>query len=243
MKFDYITKKDLTYWLIVISILLVQSMTIRFGSNDKLLDYLGFASTLISIVLSLLAIIYTFFQNFYQSSTVENLNKTSFDIRESAASLNSVSEIIRKSSQALHDGIDDRMERFNKKIENSTQEFEQIIVKNFTENSKDPIESNKDGKNIKIDKLIKALRGQGTIISVDILFGFLRENFDKKKTFSVGELLDRITTVDDNSDMQEMNRSMAAGYSSLLILILRELNLLRFEFKNNFEITELSDLI
>ncbi|MCW7467874.1 hypothetical protein [Leptospira levettii] len=105
-----IQRKDLIY---IIFILI--SINIYFGTQDfyyhpKIYDIVSFASSVISIILSLLAIIYTFFQNFYS---------------------NSANEDIKISTSALQTSVT-TIEDTLKKIDHATNMLDSTIEKKFT---------------------------------------------------------------------------------------------------------------
>lgn len=70
-KLEMVEKKDLIYWLIIVSINLVWILTCRFGNNSTVLNYFSFAATTVSIILAVIAIIYSFYVS-AQSMTIND---------------------------------------------------------------------------------------------------------------------------------------------------------------------------
>jgi fumarate reductase subunit C len=89
MKNHIIKKRDL-YWCIAFLILIIVAIfTVKLGDNKNVVDYLGFAGTLIGIILAVAALIYAFYQNYaYQSSTSK--------LEEAAQKIEKVTEQLEK---------------------------------------------------------------------------------------------------------------------------------------------------
>ncbi|MET3291834.1 UNVERIFIED_CONTAM: flagellar biosynthesis chaperone FliJ [Brevibacillus sp. OAP136] len=99
MNIDKITKKDLCYIIAILICVIVSIFTIKLGDNQNVINYFGFAGTLISIILAVVALIYSF----YQSSTYENstskLDNSANKIEEATLKLESVSDIKEVTSE------------------------------------------------------------------------------------------------------------------------------------------------
>lgn len=89
----------------IIGILLITNVlifTFKFGSNEKLTNYISFAGTLISIVLAILAIIYSYYQNSTYENSTTKLNESANNIKELTEkvenSINVLTEKIEKTN-------------------------------------------------------------------------------------------------------------------------------------------------
>jgi hypothetical protein len=89
MKKHIIKKRDL-YWCIAFLIsIIVAIFTVKLGDNKNVVDYFGFAGTIVGIILAVAALIYAFYQNYaYQSSTSK--------LEEAAQKIEMVTEQLEK---------------------------------------------------------------------------------------------------------------------------------------------------
>lgn len=64
MKFwkPVIEKKDMGYWIVILVLVLIGVLTVKLGDNPDVIDYLGFGGTIASILLAVVALIYSFFR-------------------------------------------------------------------------------------------------------------------------------------------------------------------------------------
>jgi len=88
-------------WILTIIILLlvqflIHWISLKYGGSTSALGYVSFAGTVVSILLGLIAIIYSFVQSVSQSSSA-------IEIREQIERLVTAGEDITKSKDALHD--------------------------------------------------------------------------------------------------------------------------------------------
>ncbi|XDD41653.1 hypothetical protein AB3N58_10050 [Leptospira sp. WS60.C2] len=126
-KDDLITRKDLFYWLIFSIGLIIILISNEYNKDTNIVNYVGFAGTLISIILAVVAIIYSFFQNHTYSNINNQLNNTSENLVKLVGLLNSTSidyhkkneEIINNYdnfSKALHQMIGEKLEITQKEL-------------------------------------------------------------------------------------------------------------------------------
>lgn len=82
-----ILQKHVVCVIICFLIILIFVMTISFVSKDRgIVDYVGFASSLVSIVMAILAIVYGWFLNSHSQRNLEKIkeitSRTSYDVQE-----------------------------------------------------------------------------------------------------------------------------------------------------------------
>lgn len=114
------------WWFLISIMLLIQFiihwLSYQYGGSSNALGYISFAGTLVSIILGLVAIIYSFVQSISQTSTV-------VEIREQVERLISAGEDITKSKNDLHasalelSGIADELAKKVSENTNITREF------------------------------------------------------------------------------------------------------------------------
>ncbi|MBU8690940.1 hypothetical protein KM918_27020 [Priestia megaterium] len=87
------TRKDMTYWIIILILFMVGSFTVYYGSNKDMVSHIGFGGTIVSILLAVIAIIYSFYQSSTYESTTYKLDTSAQKIEEATKQLSDVSEI------------------------------------------------------------------------------------------------------------------------------------------------------
>ncbi|WP_284037448.1 hypothetical protein [Neobacillus sp. 114] len=130
--FKWITKKDLTYWIIIII-----SIWLLTSNYDVTLSKWSFAGTIISIILAVLAIIYSFDQS---STTLYSTRK----LEDSAKQIENVTKILQETSindlfinlekkiESLNGSLDESM---NIKLKEHQKGIESIINSLFKKNN------------------------------------------------------------------------------------------------------------
>lgn len=95
-------------WILVVVLLMLLQALIHFWSTEtmsssQIVNYISFAGTIVSIILAVLAIVYSFYQNFSQqnnvesiSKEVENLKRTAIEVRESAQVISNTTDCLPK---------------------------------------------------------------------------------------------------------------------------------------------------
>jgi hypothetical protein len=109
-------------WVLAISIVVLLQYVLtawvnHFGSDTTVVSHVSFAGTLISIILAVLAIIYTYYQNFAQQRDSDSLALQ-------IASMHQVLEEIRESGSTFG-GLADRFAEIREKIDRSVSLTEQ----------------------------------------------------------------------------------------------------------------------
>lgn len=103
-----IRKFKTSQWIMVIIVLslsqlLIHYYSVQVMSGSEVINYVSFAGTIVSIILAVLAIVYSFYQSFTQQNNVdsiareiEKLKKTSKDINKSSEAISVASECLPK---------------------------------------------------------------------------------------------------------------------------------------------------
>ncbi|PFD01867.1 hypothetical protein CN995_10120 [Bacillus cereus] len=138
---EWVEKKDLAYWLIIIILFAVSSYTYKYSSNDAVITHWGFAGTIVSIILAIIAIVYTFFDNFTSKSSHQKLEESADRIKDITKKLdsnnlvdssNKIEEIGLK-LEAITSKMDKQLESINNGINdmhnNTSRSFSQFNKK------------------------------------------------------------------------------------------------------------------
>ncbi|MED4782700.1 hypothetical protein [Brevibacillus choshinensis] len=88
-----VTKKDLYYIITILISIVIAVLTIRLGDNQNVINYFGFAGTLVSIILAIVALIYAFYQSSTYESTSSKLDSSAKKIEEATQHLEKVNEL------------------------------------------------------------------------------------------------------------------------------------------------------
>lgn len=96
-----LSKRESILWLIIISECLVYVATMGLLDSSQLLAYISFSSTLVSIILGLLAIIFSVFYSIRNSETTERLNSQLDNLSKVEKEITSTSSIIKNSSDNI----------------------------------------------------------------------------------------------------------------------------------------------
>lgn len=178
-------------FIVIIIQFLVQWMSYQFSGSSNALGYISFAGTLVSIILGLVAIIYSFVQSISQTSTV-------VEIREQVEKLISAGVDIAKSKDELHASameLSEVADNLATKVSENTSATKEVVGSvsklsdafisgNSSLSSEVPIHNS--GKNDKkVNSVIEASR-------VLVVFMVVAISEGCKRGFSAQEILDKI---------------------------------------------------
>lgn len=142
---SWVEKKDLVYWLLIICLGAISTITYQYSGNRNALDHWTFAGTIVSIILAVVAIGFTLFQTLSSNLSsekitvaadkIENASNTldSSDLREAGTVISKVSseflsyhdklqEQFKKIEEEIKSVRSDQVEQFNRFNENFTEE-------------------------------------------------------------------------------------------------------------------------
>ncbi|QXE01743.1 hypothetical protein [Terribacillus sp. DMT04] len=61
VKNSRIEKKDMGYWIVILVLIMVGQFTFFYGDKNDIVSHIGFGGTIVSILLAVVAIIYSFY--------------------------------------------------------------------------------------------------------------------------------------------------------------------------------------
>lgn len=177
---NILDKKDFTYWIIILVLFIIGLATTKCAENDTILNYISFAGTITSILLALIAIIYSFVQNFTNvtlnqklidtadkiETATQKVNSSLSGIDDAATKLENVSVSVAnattnidKSSEnikKISEKIDETMEGFTKSSDEVFLRFE-CVTSEIQETMNERLESANSGI-LNVSKQISELR-------------------------------------------------------------------------------------
>lgn len=136
-----ITGKDLAYWIVILLCLVVYFSSVQLYQNEDFTKYISFAGTVTSIILGVIAIIYSFFQSYDNSRNKDEIQKVYNDIDESICELKDnvkelekMSENINKISEVTTE-LNKVVSKIEKDLSNVSSKVENIAVDYVKKNS------------------------------------------------------------------------------------------------------------
>jgi len=217
-------KRDYKWMIGILLLIIVFILSYRLVDNINLVNYIGFAGTLISIVLAIIAILYSFYQNnIYENSTrkldessekIKNLtgqiddsfNKLSNDISKIeslgnvVASLQNAVSSVEEISYEIKGGVLKNSER----IEGLEQGFKNSIIafsNRRDENKKMTIFSEEQIKEIV----------ENFDDSIKFYLRFLYKCYKEERKINTLNLIDEVKKV-LNEKVERMNEEIEVGY-------------------------------
>lgn len=174
------------YIIAFLIIVIISLVTIQWGAIKDLTNYITFALTLTSLVLAILAIVYSFFSNSSMTKNISNLE-------EASAKISSNSELLNSATLKLQQNLDDiptTLKTIELKTDNTLKAFEEFSQKELI--SRKLIQNVDVDKNeSSIGKLIafkSSISGMGVLLAIKLSFEnsivFDLEDFSSKAEVS-----------------------------------------------------------
>lgn len=89
---NWIEKKDLLYWIIIICLGTISIFTFKYKTADEVIDHWGFAGTIVSIILAVLAIIYTYYQSATTVDSTKRLERSAKKVQKATTRVEEVTK-------------------------------------------------------------------------------------------------------------------------------------------------------
>lgn len=102
-------KKDLGYWILILALVIIMLLTTKLGDNSDVISYVGFGGTIASILLAIVALIYSFFQTAASGNTTAVLQdsaKRIEDVSKKLDKVDDIKEITKQLGSSLHELIE-----------------------------------------------------------------------------------------------------------------------------------------
>ncbi len=101
-----IKKFKTSQWIMAIIIicllqLLIHYYSVQVMSGSEVINYVSFAGTIVSIILAVLAIVYSFYQSFTQQNNVDSIAREVEKLKKTAKSINESSDLIGTAAECL----------------------------------------------------------------------------------------------------------------------------------------------
>lgn len=95
---NWIKKKDLLYWLIIICLGAISVFSFKYRKADEMIDHWGFAGTIVSIILAVLAIIYTYYQSATTVDSTKRLEKSAKKVQRATTKVEEATKELENSN-------------------------------------------------------------------------------------------------------------------------------------------------
>ena len=146
-----LVEHDFKYIMVLLFFIVVFICTLVLGNNNKVMEYISFAGTVSSLILSILAIIMTMLSEHKNEGTKANIDIILSETQKSVNKVNEFTDNINRISKELHESRDDILKinsiiyEISKKTEELKVNFDllkEFIDKNYnTSKNSDDIES------------------------------------------------------------------------------------------------------
>lgn len=169
------SKKSWASYIFSASVILILSITIFstcFYNNRNVLDFISLASALISIILAVVTIIYSYFINSNSSSQIEKLNKAAEDVRNATSSYTVSATSLQENIQKIIFAVS--------RVEANTA---QILEYSKLPGSKE----NNNLENFNLEKYIQGFVSIASPIGLLAMYACVKSN-DYKKDFNLNML-------------------------------------------------------
>ncbi|UPO88321.1 hypothetical protein [Niallia sp. Man26] len=117
---DWVEKKDLFYWIIIICLGAISLFTYDYSGNKDAISHWGFAGTIVSIILAVVALIFTFYQTFSNNNSATIIEDAAKKIKKATDGFDT-NEIIKAGTI-----ISDISENLQQQIRQLNQEMVSI---------------------------------------------------------------------------------------------------------------------
>ncbi|MBL0675243.1 hypothetical protein ACK327_01510 [Aeromonas dhakensis] len=99
-------------WILIILLLMIAQALIHFWSTEtmsssQIVNYISFAGTIVSIILAVLAIVYSFYQSFSQQNNVDSISREVDNLKETAKKVSESAHEISSATSYLPKIMDD----------------------------------------------------------------------------------------------------------------------------------------
>ncbi|MCW7493026.1 hypothetical protein ND861_11720 [Leptospira sp. 2 VSF19] len=216
-----IERKDLVYVTLLMLLLNLILFTKDFYQNPKIFEAIGFLSSVISIVLSILAIIYTFFQNFHSSSAIEEINNSSKNLADISIKINETMKFVQNASENLNTELENKFSGVKKDIDDVTRKAISDSFKDIIKYNNEDISINsKDYKNI-IERFIQfnsKFNVKKMLMEIEILSTTTETTFEKLQE-------QMVNLVEDNELTEDHKLTTGMGFFLCFIELLSILNI------------------
>lgn len=112
-------KIHFSYIISILLVIIILLLAVKWSENDDLIKYISFASTIASLLLAVLAIVYAYLSNSTFSKNITLINEVSSDLKSNTDNLSRISEAIEKDIRKLPgalEGVDKKVGELPKLI-------------------------------------------------------------------------------------------------------------------------------
>lgn len=145
------TKKDLFYWVLGLAIYSYFITTKQLSKSKELVDYIGFAATILSIVLAIIAIIYSFIQTLTTDGAIEKLDKSAKRIEKITDGFMTIQELPNKIDSSVNKLVD--ISEDFQKIQETVISMQQTVC---------GIEKSVSDSNVRLGEFVEQFGGNST---------------------------------------------------------------------------------
>ena len=166
---NWIKKKDLLYWLIIICLGAISIFSFKYRKAAEMIDHWGFAGTIISIILAILAIIYTYYQSATTVDSTKRLERSAKKVQKATTRVEeATNELKNNNIETVVLDLEKRLGNILSKMQNEITD--ELRTMPFLKNDNSPTDislnmSDEDWEKYVHKNIIKELTFEGLTIS------------------------------------------------------------------------------
>lgn len=173
LSLNWIEKKDLLYWLIIICLGTISIFTFKYREASEVINHWGFAGTIISIILAVLAIIYTYYQSATTLDSTKRLERSAKKVTKATTRVeevtkeledNNVRKVVEELEEKLNNILSNMQNDFKAELQFGLSSFSELLSNNESATINFKLSEN-DWKNYLEKNIINRLTLEGLAIS------------------------------------------------------------------------------
>ena len=197
-------KIHFSYIISILVLIIIILMTVKWSDNYELIQYISFASTITSLLLAVLAIVYAYLSNSTFSKNINIINDVSNELRANSKRLSNISATINRDIKLLP-----------KSIEGMGRKVEELPAKLISQLSPN-IDVMKEGSDSSSRDDQEALSFADVYLETSSFAGLLglyalSLAFDEQKPFDLERMSEEIEVLDEDYVYGYLTASRAAG--------------------------------
>jgi len=226
---SWIEVKDLLYWLLISCLGAISLFTYQYRGNNEVITHWGFAGTIISIILAVLAIIYTYFQSATTVDSTKRLEESANRVEEATKELehNNVKNVVAELEEKLRKILSELQKDIKDEIHTKFSLFSEH------KNNNSPSDINlKLSEDEWEDYLNKNVNNELTVEGISLSFIFYLYKYNKNYNFEI--------TNKWLENMGDPNPEEASYIIQSQVRVYKSLNIINYEYIGDADIAKIN---
>lgn len=169
------------YTTLILIGLLIATLAVRLGDNVQVVNYLGFAATIASLLLAFLAIVYSYIGNSTQGKIIEELEYASEQLK-------GTSEIVEQKTKELISHVE-QIPRLIDSVDGKMMESQKMIM-DLQEKDRTPVSETKKLASLNLDDLATQTLTHTSYLGLLAIYT-AKLSFESKKGFALHDFCEK----------------------------------------------------